>query len=456
MNGRPDRQPLAVKRLTTGARWLPLLALLFLLLLSAACGGGSDAVGNGRGEEDRFKVVWRAKFPVAPRDIVEINWRVVSDERRIYFMAPLLRPVDDSTAPAGLRPGGVVRVKGPQPTAFLIVALDRRTGRTLWRRQWRDKVPSGESDFAFPDKGLLAVSLSDLKNGRRFLAVLDAARGGTRWEQPYSTLAVDLRPPLPIAVRDGVVYATGFNGGAEDRLAAVDLATARVLWSIPLGLSDCYGCEVAYLRGDRIVLHLPDGNAGERSLHVHDAHTGRLLWKRFCPIPNGEMVLSLGFSGFYAQSRQPSGKGTRVVTTVYDRGTGEPRASFTEVIEDRHLLDYQLIEVDGENQIAAVRWREGATHLDRRLADGEPVGSTRLWDGSVPFNWFIVDDGRYLLVSEGDGRRVALVDGRDGDLLGAKRLEGLESERAFLVRGGRLLLIRPSGDAEWEAVLYRP
>jgi outer membrane protein assembly factor BamB len=147
-----------------------------------------------------------------------------------------------------------------------IVALDRRTGRELWRQK-RDEKTSWATPLVVEHGGRAQVVTSATSRVRSY----DAASGDLLWETAGMTQNAI---PTPVHA-DGLVFLTsGFRGNA---LLAVKLAEARgdlaasraVAWTldrdtpyVPSPL--LYGEELYFLKGNDGLLSCLDAKTGER------------------------------------------------------------------------------------------------------------------------------------------------------------------------------------------------
>jgi len=147
-----------------------------------------------------------------------------------------------------------------------LVALDRKTGRELWRRQ-RDEKTSWATPLVVEHGGRAQVITSATNRVRSY----DAASGEILWESAGMTQNAI---PTPVHA-DGVVFLTsGFRGNA---LLAVKLAeaagdlggTRAVAWSldrdtpyVPSPL--LYGDELYLLKGNNGLVSCFDARTGER------------------------------------------------------------------------------------------------------------------------------------------------------------------------------------------------
>jgi outer membrane protein assembly factor BamB len=147
-----------------------------------------------------------------------------------------------------------------------LVALDKKTGRELWRRK-REEATSWASPLLVEHAGTTQIVTSATNKVRGY----DARGGELLWETPGMTMNAI---PTPVH-KDGLVFLTsGFRGNA---LIAVKLAAARgdisaspaIAWKldrdtpyVPSPL--LYGDELYILKGNNGLLSCLDARTGER------------------------------------------------------------------------------------------------------------------------------------------------------------------------------------------------
>ncbi len=147
-----------------------------------------------------------------------------------------------------------------------LVALDRKTGREVWR-QPRDENTSWASPLLVEHEGRTQVITSATNKVRSY----DADAGDVVWETPGMTQNAI---PMPV-YQDGLVFLTsGFRGNA---LLAIKLAEAKgdisgspaVAWShdrdtpyVPSPL--LYGSELYLLKGNKGLLSCFDARTGQQ------------------------------------------------------------------------------------------------------------------------------------------------------------------------------------------------
>lgn len=202
-----------------------------------------------------------------------------------------------------------------------VLALDRTTGRVLWRTP----MPNTVMTTPIAADGLVIVGTGKdqtlLDNGRTLIwgipggdeiAALNAKNGRVVWT--YKTVGEDM--PSPVLVRIGSRDAVVFSNG-DDHARALDLRTGRLLWSTRiLGVSTMASATAAdgivyVLAGTSADMHLPD--------HVYALRTsdGAILWK--APYGNADVSPVVGDGRLVVEDAQMfSGPATAdAFNTVY-------------------------------------------------------------------------------------------------------------------------------------------
>jgi hypothetical protein len=104
---------------------------------------------------------------------------------------------------------------------FDLAAHDIRTGKQLWRNQFRGEIFF--SNFII-EEGMLIVNNED-----QFVYAFDPISGNQLWKIPGSGTSSKM------SYLNGVVY---FNGGATGKLHAVDIRSGKTVWKIDSDLLD--------------------------------------------------------------------------------------------------------------------------------------------------------------------------------------------------------------------------
>jgi outer membrane protein assembly factor BamB len=229
-----------------------------------------------------------------------------------------------------------------------IVALDRRTGRELWRHG-RDEVTSWSTPLAVEVDGRTQVVVS--ASGR--IRGYDLASGEEIWQAAGMTLNV---VPSPVA-GDGLVFAaSGFRGNA---LLALELAGAegdltggpRVRWShdrdtpyVPSPL--LYRGILYFLKHNRGILTAVDAAGGEvlygpeRLEGVEGAYAS--------PVAAGDRLYVLGRNGATCVLRHGRRLEVLAVNRLDDRFEASPAVAGDTLLLRGHRFLYALAEEPAE------------------------------------------------------------------------------------------------------------
>jgi outer membrane protein assembly factor BamB len=172
--------------------------------------------------------------------------------------------------------GGLVLAVGGDPEPGRLTAVDPRTGRPRWRS------PAGEAAWLWAASPRAVVVGSD----RGGLAALDPGTGRRRWRMP---LAPGQGPDAASLSGDRLYVAVSFPGEGDLRppvVLALDARTGRRRWRAVLGRGTDLQWGAPVL-ADGLVLVAstpsdPRRAAGHR-LHALDAATGRVRWE--VPLP---------------------------------------------------------------------------------------------------------------------------------------------------------------------------
>jgi len=142
-----------------------------------------------------------------------------------------------------LGPGNVVPVVTADKVIIVapdryMTAIDRATGRTLWR----DNSHRYRESLGHSEDGTTAYAKT--MDGELVAVDVTAAKFRELWTVDMG-LGYDHAPCI-VAEKDGVVYA----GSRRGILTAVDPAERKVLWSLPLGVSEINGIDMDETTGD--------------------------------------------------------------------------------------------------------------------------------------------------------------------------------------------------------------
>ena len=199
--------------------------------------------------------------------------------------------------------------KPRQTHKFLVVALDRKTGKVVWERTAREWVPN---EGSHPENGTYASS-SAITDGKYVYAFFDSAGlyaydmdGTLIWEKDLGDK--QMRNEFgegctPVLHGDRLVVVWDHQGPSF--ITALDKATGRELWRTERQEIDTWATPLVIESGEH------DGRAqvvtsGMNKLRSYDLETGKLVWEgpglTMNPIPSpvyedGIVFATSGFRG---------------------------------------------------------------------------------------------------------------------------------------------------------------
>ncbi|HLX42326.1 MAG TPA: PQQ-binding-like beta-propeller repeat protein [Bryobacteraceae bacterium] len=267
---------------------------------------GPDWNGIARGDaplhwSDREHIKWKA----------EISGRGFSSPvvwgDKIFVTTSVPTPTGQTEAePAGSRRFGFGS-RGPQPEQkFVLMCLDRKTGKLLWERVAKVATPH---EGYHPQYGSFA-SNSPVTDGKHVIAFFGSRGvycydldGKKIWEKDFG---LQLRmfngfgegswPTL-----EGNTLLLLFDHEGESFLAALDKSTGRELWRVarPDGNTNWSGPVVISYAGKKQIIV-----SASRKVHAYDFETGKPLWECAglgqntipAPVTDGSLVFVM--SGF--------------------------------------------------------------------------------------------------------------------------------------------------------------
>jgi outer membrane protein assembly factor BamB len=135
---------------------------------------------------------------------------------QIVWQVPM--PVLQNTFGSGTSPalaGSVVLINRQEPKDPFIVALDRKTGKEVWKRQYQvpPGLPSGYASYSTP----LVVGQDVVVHGMTRLEAFDLATGETKWWVTISSTGTS----SPVVADDTIYVATWSPFGEADQMEAL-------------------------------------------------------------------------------------------------------------------------------------------------------------------------------------------------------------------------------------------
>ncbi len=187
-----------------------------------------------------------------------------------------------------------------------LVALDRRSGRVLWRAHLANIAMS----TPIVADGVVIVGTGKdnvlVDNGRRLIwgvrggdeiAAFDAGTGRLRWR--FKTVGEDMPSPAFVSTgeRDAIVF-----GNGDGHVRALDVRTGHLLWSVAVDGVSTMSSSVAaqgivyVLAGVSAAMHRPD------HVYAMRAGDGRIVWS--APYGNADASPVLGDGRVFVEDAQ--------------------------------------------------------------------------------------------------------------------------------------------------------
>ncbi|MGH3189791.1 MAG: PQQ-binding-like beta-propeller repeat protein [Streptosporangiaceae bacterium] len=270
------------------------------------------------------------------------------------------KPLVDGEYVLGVVPaGGVVCVGDGFGNVY---GLSAASGRTLWRRTFRDNS-AGYLPLAASGGRVFAVG-----SGR--VAALSAATGAQLWSVPAAGVQPGFPPQLPTYF---VVYANGVVCvlGADGDVAGLDPRTGRTVWHRGPLASGGFGAGAA--AGDG-VLYVAQTSGGVAGL---DVLTGRLRWAASVPSAASTLLVADGVIA-----------GTPTASPSYDAGeltfgleAGSGRLLWKKNFDTE---TYSSIAGEGDQVFVHVNLLNGAATDGNAIRALAPRSGRTLWYRAFP------------------------------------------------------------------------
>lgn len=402
----------------------------------AAATGVSTETGLPERWSDTENIAWKAAVrglgissPIVWGDQVFVTSQIGSSARRAGNHPTLVQ--GGNPTEAGERALGGAAAPPTGKVIFLVTALSRLDGRTLWEYE----LPAEGQLNDVHDKHNLASS-SPVTDGRRVYAwfgtgqivALDMS-GKLAWSRhlgrEYSPFDINWGHSSSPAIFNDSLFLICYHD-TDSYLLNLDTASGKTKWRVDRGGTfNSYSTPLVVQSGGthELIVNSSEGMSG------HNAATGELLWhiqeqNRF-PIPmpvfhEGTIYTSRGYrSGPYMAIR-PGGKGDVSKSHVTWRvDTGAPYVS--------SLVHYNgLLYMAGDVGVLSA--------IDART--GQRVWQERT--GGVFTASPVAADGKIYLLSE-DGQTIVLAAGRQPRVLARNRLN-VRQLASPAISGGRIFI----------------
>ena len=259
-------------------------------------------------ETDHVK--WKAKLP-GNGTSTPIIW-----DNQVFIQTAIEvkqaeAPVEKPAAPAadsGDRPGGMRRPDAPKvPYQFVLLSIDRLTGKTQWQKVLREEVPHeghhanhGYASYSPVTDGQAVISFF----GSRGLHCLDM-QGNVKWQkdlgkmQTRNAFGEGISPAL-----SGDTIVIGWDHEGDDFIAAFDKNTGKELWRQPRNEATTWATPVIVEHGGKKQVVM----SATKRIRSYDLATGVQLWEcggmtdNVIPTPVTEDGMFYAISGFRGAS----------------------------------------------------------------------------------------------------------------------------------------------------------
>jgi outer membrane protein assembly factor BamB len=357
------------------------------------CWSATPAIRAEQAGADRFWGQWRgphatgvSKTATPPTEWSEsknIRWKVPIPGRsssspvvwndRIFLLTSVAA---DPASVAGLAPRG--SVPAPSPHKFIVMALDRKTGKTLWEQVVREETPHERHQ----ENGTWA-STSAVTDGEVVIASFESRgiyafdlNGKKLWERDLGDKQMRSQfgeGSTPALHGKHLVHVWDHQG--ESFIVALDKSTGAELWRQPRKEIDTWATPLITTVNGKAQVVVPAMN----QIQSYDLETGAVVWYSagltMNPIPSPvvEDGLAILMSGF-------RGNSLKAVKLAEAKGdiTGTPTIAWsfdrdTPYVPSPLLYDGVLYMLKSNNGILTVfDAKTGAVHYGLQRLDAAP------------------------------------------------------------------------------------
>jgi len=325
----------------------------FLLFVVAAASGGAQSGGAaGAAARERFWPQWRGPFatgvsrsatpPTEWSETKNIRWKVEIPGRgssspvvwgdRMFVLSAV--PIGVDAAASHTPRGGL-----PQRDRyrFVVMALDRRTGKTVWERVAREEQPH---EATHGDNGTYASS-SAITDGQRVFAWFESQGmyvydmdGKLLWSKDLGDKKMRNQfgeGSTPVLANDRLVIVWDQIAPGGSFVVSLDASNGRELWRVARDEIDTWATPLVVEHEGRRQAVVP----GKNKIRSYDLENGSIVWESkgvtMNPIPSpvfgdGLVFVTSGFQGNNLKAiRLASAKGditdTDAIVWTLDRDT---------------------------------------------------------------------------------------------------------------------------------------
>lgn len=297
---------------------------------------------------ERFWPQWRgphatgvsatATPPVQWSDTKNVRWKIEIPGRgssspivwgdRVYVLSavPPEVPIDQSHTPRGA---------SPSKHRFVVLAIDRKTGKVMWERTAREEAPH---EAAHPQNGSWA-SASPITNGEILIAPFEsrglyayAMDGKLLWQSDLGDKRMRNQfgeGSTPVLFRNRLVVVWDHTSGSF--ITVLDARTGKEIWRQTRDEIDSWATPLVFERDGRAQVIVP----GMNRVRSYDLETGEIIWHTAgltmnpipSPVADGALVyLMSGFRGNSLKAIRVAGAkgditGTDAIQWTLDRDT---------------------------------------------------------------------------------------------------------------------------------------
>jgi outer membrane protein assembly factor BamB len=236
--------------------------------------------------------------------------------------------------PVGVDATAAHAPRGGQPQRdkhrYLVLAIDRRTGKTIWERVARENTPHEPSH---QDNGTWASS-SAITDGKRVFAWFESQGmyvydmdGKLLWEKDLGDKLMRNQfgeGSTPVLHDNRLVIVWDQQGG-QSFIVSLDADTGRELWRVNRDEIDTWATPLVVEHGGRAQVIVP----GMNKVRSYDLKDGAIVWEQpgttMNPIPSPVFEDGLVFvmSGFRGNNLKASGIADGSIVWSLDRDTPE-------------------------------------------------------------------------------------------------------------------------------------
>jgi outer membrane protein assembly factor BamB len=336
----------------SAARALVAFALFAAAAASGVAQSGEGQPAGGAVSRERFWPQWRGPFatgvsrsatpPTVWSETRNIRWKVEIPGRgssspviwgdRMFVLSAVPIGLDAAASHAprgGIRPRDRYR--------FTVLAIDRRTGKTIWERTAREEQPH---EATHQDNGTYASS-SAITDGQRVYAWFESQGmyvydmdGTLLWSKDLGDKTMRNQfgeGSTPVLAGDRLVIVWDQITPGASFVVSLDAASGRELWRVPRDEIDTWATPLVVEHEGRRQAVVP----GMKKIRSYDLENGNVVWESkgvtMNPIPSpvfgdGLVFVTSGFQGNHLKAiRVATAKGditgTDSIVWTLDRDT---------------------------------------------------------------------------------------------------------------------------------------